>query len=86
MRRIQNKLIHKLILFLIGIISFFFLIIGIYFLIYTYNLSNPIIFILSFFSFSFLILLGIVGVLYFIFRLPYFKDKKIGEQNEKKDF
>ncbi len=54
---------------LILLVSLFFLIIGINTLIGSYRINNPMEFLMYFFSASLLILVCIVGILYFIFRL-----------------
>ncbi len=61
---------------LILLVSLFFLIIGINTLIGSYRINNPMEFLMYFFSASLLILVCIVGILYFIFR--FFPQKQEG--------
>lgn len=51
------------------LLSVFFLIIGVNTLLGSYSLKNPIEFVMYFFSASLLILVCIVGIIYFLFRL-----------------
>ena len=55
--------------FFILLLSLFFLIIGVNTLLGSYSLKNPIEFVMYFFSASLLILVCIVGIIYFISRL-----------------
>ena len=54
---------------LILVLSLFFLLIGINTMIGSYRINNPIEFVMYFFSASLLILVCVVGIIYFIFRL-----------------
>jgi antibiotic biosynthesis monooxygenase (ABM) superfamily enzyme len=62
---------------LILILSLFFLIIGINTLLGSYHLNNPIEFVMYFFSASLLILVCIVGLVYFFFQ--FFPKKQKNE-------
>jgi len=61
---------------LILLVSLFFLLIGINTLMGSYRINNPMEFLMYFFSASLLILVCIVGILYFIFR--FFPQKQEG--------
>jgi uncharacterized membrane protein YhdT len=54
--------------FAVLLLSLFFLIIGVNTFIGSFNLNNPIEFVMYFFSSSLLILVCFVGIIYFIFR------------------
>lgn len=54
---------------MILLLSIFFLMIGINTLVGSYRINNPMEFVLYFFSASLLILVCIVGIIYFVFRL-----------------
>ena len=54
---------------LILVLSVFFLLIGINTLIGSYRINNPMEFLMYFFSASLLILVCLVGIIYFFFRL-----------------
>jgi len=56
----------------VGLISLFFLIIGIDVLIGSYHLNNPLEFIMYFFSSSLLILVSATGILYSLVHIYYF--------------
>lgn len=56
----------------IGILSLFFFIFGIETLIGAYTLSNPMEFIMYFFSSSLIILISLVGIIYLFFRIHAF--------------
>ena len=62
---------------LILLVSVFFLIIGVYILWGSYHLNNPQEFVMSFFSASLLILICIVGIIYFFCRLFSKKPEEI---------
>ena len=64
---------------LILVLSLFFLLIGVNTLIGSYRINNPMEFLMYFFSASLLILVCLVGILYFFFRL---KPQKQDEMNE----
>lgn len=55
------------------LLSLFFLIIGVNTLLGSYSLKNPFEFVMYFFSASLLILVCIVGIIYFLFRLLHRK-------------
>ena len=60
----------------IGVCSVFFLIFGVVVLIGSYDLKNPQIFVMNFFSGSFIILFGIVGIIYPVLQLyEFFKHR-----------
>jgi cbb3-type cytochrome oxidase subunit 3 len=70
--------------FAVLILSLFFLIIGVNTFIGSFNLSNPIEFVMYFFSSSLLILVCFVGIIYFVFRfLPKKEIDEIDYDNEK---
>jgi hypothetical protein len=52
-----------------GVLSIFFLLLGVDTLRVTYSLKNPLSFLVSFFSSSLIILISLVGVLFTIVRL-----------------
>ena len=54
---------------LILVLSLFFLMIGVNTLMGSYRLNNPMEFVMYFFSASLLILVCLVGIIYFFFRL-----------------
>ncbi|MCE5263533.1 MAG: hypothetical protein LLG97_08355 [Deltaproteobacteria bacterium] len=56
----------------LGLFSFFFLVLGVETLVGAFQLKNPLEFIMYFFSASFMILISIVGVLYPIFQIHAF--------------
>jgi len=58
-------------------LSIFFLILGVNTLLGSYSLKNPIEFVMYFFSASLLILVCIVGIIYFLFRLLHRKQDGI---------
>jgi len=60
-------------------LSLFFLIIGINTFIGSFNLNNPMEFVMYFFSSSLLILVCIVGIIYFVFR--FFPQKQKDEND-----
>ena len=66
---------------LILVLSLFFLIIGINTLIGSYRINNPMEFVMYFFSASLLILVCLVGVIYFFSRL-FIKKKTDGINND----
>lgn len=49
---------------MLGILSFAFLLFGIYTLVYAYRLTNPLEFIMTFFSSSLMILISLIGLIY----------------------
>lgn len=53
----------------IGMVSLFFFVRGINVLISSYSLTNPLEFIMYFFSSSMLILISLVGIIYSVFRI-----------------
>ncbi|MBN2397632.1 MAG: hypothetical protein JXI32_04570 [Deltaproteobacteria bacterium] len=53
----------------IGMVSLFFFVRGINVLISSYTLTNPLEFIMYFFSSSMLILVSLVGIIYSVFRV-----------------
>lgn len=53
----------------IGMVSLFFFVRGINVLISSYGLTNPLEFIMYFFSSSMLILISLVGIIYSVFRI-----------------
>lgn len=53
----------------IGLVSLFFFVRGINVLIYSYTLTNPLEFIMYFFSSSMLILISLVGIIYCFFKV-----------------
>jgi hypothetical protein len=57
------------------LLSLFFLIIGVNTFLGSFNLNNPIEFVMYFFSSSLLILVCFVGIIYFIFRFVPKKEK-----------
>jgi hypothetical protein len=61
---------------LILALSLFFLVIGVNTLMGSYRINNPMEFVMYFFSASLLILVCLVGIIYFFFRL--FPSKKDG--------
>jgi ABC-type transport system involved in multi-copper enzyme maturation permease subunit len=61
--------------FAVLILSLFFLIIGINTFFGSFNLNNPIEFLMYFFSSSLLILVCFVGIIYFVFRFVPKKEK-----------
>jgi len=65
------------------ILSLFFLIIGINTFLGSFNLSNPIEFVMYFFSSSLLILVCFVGIIYFVFR--FVPKKGVDEIDHKKN-
>ena len=69
--------------FTVLILSLFFIIIGINTFLGSFNINNPIEFVMYFFSSSLLILVCFVGIIYFIFR---FVPKKVkdGIDNDQK--
>jgi hypothetical protein len=69
---------------LILILSLFFLIIGVNTLVGSYNLKNPFEFVMYFFSASLLILVCIVGIIYFIFRVFIKTPIEIDNDNDEK--
>ncbi|EKD21923.1 MAG: hypothetical protein ACD_87C00267G0002 [uncultured bacterium] len=54
---------------LLGVLSVFFLIFGIETLIGAFKLNNPLVFIMYFFSASFMILVSLVGIIYPAFKI-----------------
>jgi hypothetical protein len=62
------------------IVSLYFLIIGINTLIGSYQLKNPIEFVMNFFSASLLILVCISGLIYFFFRV--YRPQQKNEMND----
>ena len=64
------------------LLSLFFLIIGVNTFLGSFNLNNPIEFVMYFFSSSLLILVCFVGIIYFVFRFVP-KKKKDGIDNDK---
>ena len=62
---------------LILLLSVFFLIIGVNTLLGSYRVNNPMEFVMYFFSASLLILVCIVGIIYFLFRLLHRKQDGI---------
>jgi antibiotic biosynthesis monooxygenase (ABM) superfamily enzyme len=66
---------------LILVLSLFFLIIGINTLIGSYRINNPMEFVMYFFSASLLILVCLVGVIYFFSRL-FIKKQPDGINND----
>jgi cbb3-type cytochrome oxidase subunit 3 len=70
--------------FAVLILSLFFLIIGVNTFTGSFNLSNPIEFVMYFFSSSLLILVCFVGIIYFVFRfVPKKEIDEIDNDNEK---
>ena len=70
--------------FAVLILSLFFLIIGVNTFIGSFNLSNPIEFVMYFFSSSLLIMVCFVGIIYFVFRfVPKKEIDEIDNANEK---
>ncbi|HBI48151.1 MAG TPA: hypothetical protein DDX93_05485 [Smithella sp.] len=65
------------------LLSVLFLIIGVNILWGSYNLKNPLEFVMSFFSASFLILVCIVGIIYFFSRL-FIKKQPDGINNDER--
>lgn len=65
----MNTLLWWAMKFFIGIISLFFLVRGIDVLISSYTLTNPLEFLMYFFSSSMLILVSAVGVIYCVFKI-----------------
>ena len=63
------------------LVSLFFLIIGINLLLGSYNLKNPLEFVMYFFSASLLILVCIVGIIYFFSRF-FTKKQSDGIDND----
>ena len=63
------------------LLSLFFLIIGVNTLLGSYNLKNPMEFVMYFFSASLLILVCIVGIIYFFSRL-FIKKQPHGFDND----
>jgi len=63
------------------LVSLFFLIIGINLLLGSYNLKNPLEFVMYFFSASLLILVCIVGIIYFFSRF-FIKKQSDGIDND----
>jgi len=61
--------------FAVLILSLFFLIIGVNTFLGSFKLNNPIEFLMYFFSSSLLILVCVVGIIYFIFRFVPKKEK-----------
>ena len=61
------------------LLSLFFLIIGLNTFIGSFNLNNPMEFVMYFFSSSLLILVCIVGIIYFVFR--FFPQKQNNGNN-----
>ena len=61
--------------FTVLILSLFFLIIGVNTFTGSFNLNNPIEFVMYFFSSSLLILVCFVGIIYFVFRFVPKKEK-----------
>ena len=57
------------------LLSLFFLIIGVNTFIGSFKLNNPIEFVMYFFSSSLLVLVCVVGIIYFIFRFVPKKEK-----------
>ena len=69
--------------FAVLILSLFFLIIGVNTFTGSFNLSNPIEFVMYFFSSSLLILVCFVGIIYFVFRfIPKKEKEEIYNANE----
>jgi hypothetical protein len=69
--------------FAVLILSLFFLIIGVNTFIGSFNLSNPIEFVMYFFSSSLLIMVCFVGIIYFVFRfVPKKEIDEIDNANE----
>jgi hypothetical protein len=67
----------------IGLLSVFFLIFGIEVLVGSYGLKHPQIFIMYFFSGSFIILISIIGILYPVFQLyAFFKPQDTAQEND----
>ena len=64
---------------LILVLSLFFLMIGVNTLMGSYRLNNPMEFMMYFFSASLLILVCLVGIIYFFFRLFAQKQDGINE-------
>lgn len=65
-------------------LSLFFLIIGVNTFIGSFNINNPIEFVMYFFSSSLLIMVCFVGLIYFVFRFVPKKEKEeIDNSNEK---
>ena len=70
--------------FAVLILSLFFLIIGVNTFAGSFNLSNPIEFVMYFFSSSLLIMVCFVGIIYFVFRfVPKKEIDEIDNANEK---
>jgi hypothetical protein len=67
---------------LILLVSVFFLIIGVNTLWGSYSLKNPLEFVMYFFSASMLILVCLVGIIYFFFRV-FSKKPEENDNNEK---
>jgi len=62
---------------LLGLFSFFFLVLGTETMVGAFHLKNPLEFIMYFFSASFMILISIVGILYPIFQIyAFFRHEK----------
>ena len=61
------------------LLSLLFLIIGVNTLLGSYNLKNPLEFVMYFFSASLLILVCLVGVIYFVSRLFYKKQVGVND-------
>jgi predicted RND superfamily exporter protein len=66
------------------LLSLFFLIIGINTFLGSFNLNNPIEFVMYFFSSSLLILVCVVGIIYFIFRFVPKKEKDEIDNDQEK--
>ncbi|HNY50556.1 MAG TPA: hypothetical protein PLV50_07050 [Smithella sp.] len=64
---------------LILVLSLFFLLIGVNTLIGSYRINHPMEFLIYFFSASLLILVCLVGIIYFFFRLKPQKQNGINE-------
>ena len=64
---------------LILVLSLFFLLIGVNTLIGSYRINHPMEFLIYFFSASLLILVCLVGIIYFLFRLKPQKQNGINE-------
>jgi len=68
--------------FAVLILSLFFLIIGVNTFLGSFNINNPIEFVMYFFSSSLLILVCIVGIIYFVFRfVPQKEKEEIDDEN-----
>ena len=66
------------------LLSLFFLIIGVNTFLGSFNLNNPIEFVMYFFSSSLLILVCIVGIIYFVFRFVPKKEKNGTDNDQEK--